>query len=734
LSKASLSVTAKTVRATLDDSSFEFKKVGLKELSIRFQRIHQYIWSKEKKSPSAAFEELIKVIFVKLQKDKLLHNQLGPHPNPSYKNVVFSTHWITGQTENDSPINDPLFKNLVQSLEADIKRGSKKRFFDEDENINLSRDTIRWIVRELEHIDLVSMEEDVHGRMFETFFDATIRGRELGQFFTPRDVVELMVSLANITVTKTTTSTVLDACCGSGGFLIAAMGRMLKEMNGLVGITNQERSRIDARIKNETLFGIDAGSDPAIHRIARMNMFLHEDGGSHIYHADSLDKRVGQVGRQTIDNEHQLEEIRKMLVTDGKRFDVILSNPPFSLKYSIDDDGQAEVLDQYEMRLDRDNGKVLKALLSSVMFLERYKDLVSPDGEILAIIDDSVLSGQSFRHVRVFIRENFIIIGIISLPGDAFRRASARVKTSILILRPRQKDEVQSDVFMESAISPGLEEKIARRIGLRSADLDSFKKAEIARIESHYRSYRAGRPGPGVIPASSLVDRLDVKFCIGDRGRKISRWRALGLDVTTIGDVLELQSDRGLSVLSSDAYQFLRVNYGGEVIEGEFIEGAECSYSILYRVREWDILLSNMGVGRGAVGIAQPYHAGKYVSNEYTIVRGDNKEEAVYYSTLLRTKEVLGDILATTTGMNRGRIQWENIATVCVPKYLSPNADIKKIVSDLESLWLAHAEFTKSRATHIGKVVSALDVDADDSHERWLAFKPPEQQGHSVLP
>jgi hypothetical protein len=48
---------------------------------------------------------------------------------------------------------------------------------------------------------------------------------------------------------------------------------------------------------------------------------------------------------------------------------VILSNPPFSLKYSIDDEGQAEVLGQYELRMDRDNGKIVKALLSSVMFL-----------------------------------------------------------------------------------------------------------------------------------------------------------------------------------------------------------------------------------------------------------------------------------------------------------------------------------------------------------------------------
>jgi type I restriction enzyme M protein len=148
------------------------------------------------------------------------------------------------------------------------------------------------------------MEDDVHGRMFETFLDATIRGRELGQFFTPRDVVDLMVGLADIKVSKTGVSTVLDACCGSGGFLIASMDRMHRILHSMVGLTDQERRRISLKIINEALFGIDAGSDPAIHRIARMNMYLHGDGGSHIYHADSLDKRVGQVGRRTNDNEY----------------------------------------------------------------------------------------------------------------------------------------------------------------------------------------------------------------------------------------------------------------------------------------------------------------------------------------------------------------------------------------------------------------------------------------------
>lgn len=562
--------------------------------------------------------------------------------------------------------------------------------------------------------------------MFETFLGATVRGRDLGQFFTPRDIVDLMVDLAQIKVTKAKIPRVLDACCGSGGFLISAMGRMIKEANALVGITTKERATLISSIKNEALFGIDAGSDPAIYRIARMNMYLHGDGGSHIYHADSLDKTLGSVGNASIEYNKQLKEVRELIIGKGLTFDVILSNPPFSLKYSRDDDGQEHVLNQYEISVDKSEGKVLKSLLSSVMFLERYKDLVSADGRILAVIDDSVLSGASYAPIRNYIREQFILLAVISLPGDAFRRASARVKTSILILRLRKEDEVQNDVFLASSVCLGVEEKTARRIGIDVATLASQKAAEVLTIVKDFASYLDGKPGGYSVPASRIADRMDVKFCLADGGRKVSSWESKKLTVCAVQNVLHPASARNVSVVETDSYQFLRVNYDGDVLEGDLIEGAECSYSTLFTVKPWDILMSNMGVGRGAVGIVPPFHAGKFVSNEYTILRADSEEEAVYYCNLLRTKEILGDILASTTGMNRGRIKWDSISTVHVPMYVPGNSNIVKITADLKEYWASFARYFEGRRKHMAAVALKLDVDGPGSHHRWLAFKPPE--------
>jgi len=726
IKKSSIFEKADELKNEIDEKYFTLKKISLESMGNIFQKLHNHIWRIEKKSPSSAFTELMKIVFVKINKDKQLHEKFGANPNPKYGDVVFSAHWISSQTENENPINDPLFRNLVRSLESDIAAGKKKRIFNADEQINLGSDTIKKVVKELEHFNFYAMDEDVHGRLFESFLDATVRGKDIGQFFTPRDIVETMVNLADLHVSKDHIDSVLDACCGSGGFLITSMRNMLEKANNLSSVSNQELKTIEKSIRENSIYGIDAGSDPAMYRITRMNMYLHGAGGSKIYYADSLDKRFGKVGRGSVEDETQLNELRTKLVENSKKFDVILSNPPFSLEYSRDDFEQAEILNQYDLAVDRENGKIHKSLLSSVMFLERYKDLITDNGRILAIVDDSILTGTSYVYIRNYIRKQFIIQGIVSLPGDAFKRASARVKTSLLILRKRKENETQKDLFMASARYLGLEKKVSKRIGIDPNKLSSLKSKECASIINDYKKYLAGKPGKYMIPYENIQDRLDVKYCINDRGRKKQAWKKNGYSAVVLGNVLIQQLGRNSQIQEDIIYQLLKVTYGGDVIEGDSLTIENSSYSTLYKVKTWDILISNMGLGRGAIGIVPPFHDGKYVSNEYTIITANSKEEAVFYTHLLRTKEILADILSFTTGMNRGRITWETVSSVAVPECDKGDIELNKLVRELETYWRASIKFMKNKVQHTNALVTKYDVDGKDAHERWLGFKPPE--------
>lgn len=713
------------LRDTLDGKPFNFTKISLEALNSKFQKLHQEIWKSEKKGPSAAFHELIKIFFVKIRKDKVIHEKLGKNPKPKYRDITFSTHWIAIQSESISPINDLLFKNLITELEKDIMSGKKKRFFDKNDQINISPGTLKKVVKEIENIDLYGMEDDIHGRMFEAFLEATIRGKDIGQFFTPRDIVDLMVGIGNPQVTKTKASKVLDACCGSGGFLIGALSEMLRKADKLKGLSKKEKNDLHNIIKTKSVYGIDAGSDPAMYKIARMNMYLHGDGGSNIYYADSLDKGIGRIGGENLEVDKQIEELRSLLLEKGMKFDLILSNPPFSLQYTRDNKEQAHVLNQYTLSRDSEGGKIINKLISSVMFIERYKDLISEEGKIVAVIDDSVLSGSSYSHVRKYIRRNFIIEAIISLPGDAFKRASARVKTSVIVLKKKIAGDEQSDIFLASSIYLGLEEKIAKRIGIDTSDLARKKQTEKKDIIEGFLKYRDGKNSKYVYPFVNCSDRLDVKHCINDKGRKAKHWKKQGYKVEELGKILTLIVDRAIKVESDQQYPLLVVNYEGEVGSGEVLDGAESSYSRLYKVKEWDILISNMGFGRGAISVVPPFHNGKYVSSEYTILNAPSKEYAVFYWNLLRTKEILGDVFASTTGMNRGRIKWDIIKKVLVPSYTS-SAEIISLTKQIEKFWKAHNTFMKSKNKLVARVSDELDIAGTDSVERWLSFKPPE--------
>jgi type I restriction enzyme M protein len=57
------------------------------------------------------------------------------------------------------------------------------------------------------------------------------------------------------------------------------------------------------------------------------------------------------------------------------------------------------------------------------MFFERYHDVMKAGGRLISIIDDGILSGETYADFRDFLRSRFLIRAVVSLPGDAFQRS-----------------------------------------------------------------------------------------------------------------------------------------------------------------------------------------------------------------------------------------------------------------------------------------------------------------------
>ena len=146
--------------------------------------------------------------------------------------------------------------------------------------------------------------EDVMMIFFNEFNRYLPKKPDYGQVFTPNHIVTLMYRIAGVTHNDR----VLDAACGSGAFLIAAMGEMISEMGG------RENEKAVIEICNNHLFGIEMSKD--LFTLACANMLIHKDGKTNLIQADSRDKKA-------------CEWIREKKITK------VLMNPPYEKKYGV---------------------------------------------------------------------------------------------------------------------------------------------------------------------------------------------------------------------------------------------------------------------------------------------------------------------------------------------------------------------------------------------------------------
>jgi type I restriction enzyme M protein len=169
------------------------------EFADLLHQCHNVIRNREKRDPVAAFDEIAKILFVKVFVERELKAKRK-------RKNLFSVEFLEEQLGNN-PLED-LFQKTKSHYRSD-------RIFEIDEKLNLKPATGLEIVRILERYNLSDTSEDIKGIAFERFLGRTFRG-EIGQFFTPRPIVEFMVRM----VEPNEGDIICDPASGSGGFLI----------------------------------------------------------------------------------------------------------------------------------------------------------------------------------------------------------------------------------------------------------------------------------------------------------------------------------------------------------------------------------------------------------------------------------------------------------------------------------------------------------------------------------
>ena len=442
------------------------------EFSRLLFKCHNIIRNNDKLSPEAAFDEISKILFIKIRYERT-----------NSGTQIFSKDAFTklknaynNMKSKDAP---EFYQFLFEKTKEDF---AKDHLFDENETIKIRENSFEQIVKELQVYNLSTTSDDVKGIAFEQFLGRTFRG-ELGQFFTPRTIVDFMVSVLD----PQEGEYICDPCCGSGGFLIRAFEYVREHIENEVEVRKEdvkkslftddysklpkkEQEKIDQKVIDafckmnyeldinnpmgrlrslsfDCIYGTDA--NPRMARTAKMNMIMHGDGHGGGHHHDGLLNVNG--------------------IWEG-RFDVILTNPPFGARIDkelkiteADRFTDIEKIKAYEKRYGKENyDNALKQVndhidqpildlfqigkfsgLTEVLFIERCLNLLKPGGRMGIVLPEGVLNNTNLQKVRDFVESKAKILLIVSIPQDVFMAAGATVKPSLLFFKKFTENEAE---------------------------------------------------------------------------------------------------------------------------------------------------------------------------------------------------------------------------------------------------------------------------------------------------
>ncbi|MBL7131327.1 MAG: N-6 DNA methylase [Candidatus Omnitrophica bacterium] len=257
-------------------------------------------------------------------------------------------------------------------------------------------DTERNLLDILDKINQLSIEQvdDTHMFTLSQVYEGLLlnmgaKNNDGGQFFTPREVIRIMVKVINPKVGET----IYDPCCGTGGFL----AQSYVHMRGKV------KTADDIEIlKTRTFYGRE--KEILAYPIALANLVLHEIDEPHIWHGNSL---TG------------LEIYGGLFQGAPDLFDVVLTNPPFGGKEGKD----AQTHFAY------------KTSATQVLFLQHVIDSLKDSGRCAIVMDEGVLfrtNEAAFMQTKRKLLNECNVYCIISLPPKVFLNAGAASKTNLL--------------------------------------------------------------------------------------------------------------------------------------------------------------------------------------------------------------------------------------------------------------------------------------------------------------
>lgn len=249
--------------------------------------------------------------------------------------------------------------------------------------------SLKKIISLTDDTEWTGLDIDVKAMAFEGLLEkAASEGKKgAGQYFTPRIVIQMIVGLTKPDPRGHRDFSIMDPGCGTGGFLVSAY-EWLKEMTR-GGAFDRDLAKL---IKYSTYFGQELVERPR--RLALMNLYLH-----------GIEPKI-KLGDSIYE------------VPESKRFDVVLTNPPFGTKGANQSPGREDF--------------VVETSNKQLNFIQHVMTILKPGGRAAIVVPDNVLFADQAGEVFKVLCEDCDLHTVLRLPDGTFTPYSPGTKTNVI--------------------------------------------------------------------------------------------------------------------------------------------------------------------------------------------------------------------------------------------------------------------------------------------------------------
>ena len=396
-------------------------------------------------SSDKAFEEIFKLIFTKLYDEKMSSHDadviaIGKNTfNTELKDIDDSKFRVLEFRATESDSADDVYDRINTLFKK--AQDKWKGVFPVGSVLNMQKATVKSCVKELQNVKLFNSNLEVVDDAFEHLVNENQK-EGMGQYFTPRYVIDMCVKMLN----PRPEETMIDTAAGSCGFPMHSIFHVWKQINpdAYNLFTTNERTTEETEYVQKNVFGIDF-SEKSV-RVGRMLNIIAGDGHTNVLELNSLDyknwdsdyvrnvdwyAKYGEGFQKLVNLSVDKSASNASKKYKSFSFDILMANPPFA-----GDLDNKEQIEQYI--LGHKGGNIKEKLQNKVgrdiLFIERNLNFLKPGGRMAVVLPQGRLNNTTDKYIRDYITEKCRILAVVGLHGNVFKPHTG-TKTSVLFVQ-----------------------------------------------------------------------------------------------------------------------------------------------------------------------------------------------------------------------------------------------------------------------------------------------------------